>query len=345
MADDAPGEGAAAPAVESRANLMAKFRAGVSDAADTSQAPAPSPPSPSSTGERAPASAEAAAETDPDDTDAAPDDDAIVDDDADTQDLKGHQAVKRAEVRMRQQLADERAKMQSELDRAVAEIRPRLERLTKLEQIAERGRNDFDAAAEFFGWTEDDMEAIGHNGFARSPKYKDKPEMKAYATRAMRERAEREERAAIKKRQDDLEAQIKQRDEQAAQAAARTQWLGGVKKLVDDKAPLVKRLIAKSPDKADRLLAATALELWEKTGAQPSDAAVIRELEKRRAAHRAEFVDEEPVAAAPDAKKPTDKDKADPKKPDAKPTNGANGAPKFKTRDEALAAFRAGQLD
>jgi hypothetical protein len=82
--------------------------------------------------------------------------------------------------------------------------------------------------------------------------------------------------------------------------------------------------------------------LYQATGKHHSQAAVIRELEKRRGSHRAEFVDDEPAAAAaPDTKKPADKGK----KPDAKPTNGANGAPKFKTRDEALAAFRSGRLD
>lgn len=336
---------------------MSRFRSAGAPGADDSQAAAPSkaaPPSPPA-GEQPPASTDDVPDDEAPNTpaEAAPDeddvevDDPIDDDEDDTidaKDAKGHQAVKRAEVRMRQEVAAERAKMQAELDRAVAEIRPRLERLQKLEAIAEAGRNDFDAAAEFFGWTEDDMEAIGHNGFARSPKYKDKPEMKAYATKAMRERADRDERASLKKRQDDLEAQIKQRDTEAAQAAARAQWLGGVKKLVDDKAPLTKRLLSKSPDKAERLLMQTALDLWQKTGDQPSDAAVIRALEKRRAAHRSEFMDEEaPAAPVVAAKKPADKSAAP---ANGKKPNGANGAPtEYKSRDELLRAFKERPLD
>lgn len=354
MADEADGASGATPDAaasrpKSRQDLLSKFAA-----ADTGQAPAPPTSSAQEPEERASTSAdevedegynpEAEAAADGGDVDDA---DAVEADggDGDEQELKGHQAVKRAEVRMRRELAADRAQMQAEWNAAVAKVQPQLERLEKLEASIAKGRFDMDAAAELFGWSDDDMETIGHAAFARSPKYKDKPEVKAYSQRAQREREERAARDAIMKRQDALEAQIKQDRESAANAKAHTEWLGGVHKLVDDKSPLVKRLLAKNPEKANRLLSATALDLWEKTNKAPTDAAVIRELEKRRAAHAAEFVDP-PQEAARGAGTAAPVTPAG-KKPEAKkPTNGANGAPqKFKTRDELLEAFDARPLD
>lgn len=333
MADDADGVASAGPGPASREALLAQFKAADTSPTD-SQAAAPSPsPPPSPAGEQPPASPDEAADADPDD-DA---DDALVDDEADTldaKDAKGHQAVKRAEVRMRQDLAAERAKMEGEFNAAIERVRPQLERLEKLERLVQRGRFDTDAVIELLGLTEDDFDGHGKNFLARTKAYADKPGVKEHAARTLREREERAARDAITRRQDELEATIKSEREQAANAAAKAKWMAGIKPLVDDKAPLTKRLLTKNPEKAERLIASTALDMWEKSGKQPTDKAIIAELEKRRAGHRAEFVDDEPVAAD----KKTDKAAA-------KPTNGANGAPKFKTREEALEAFRAGRLD
>lgn len=350
MGDSADGNGAGgtgAPALSGRAALMQKFATASTDA-DPSQAPAPK--------ESLPPSASASAQSSPDgqaqDTDdedlgdadlkAAPTDDEAPDDpepddpDDEADDKVEHLSIKRAEVRMRAEMAAERQKMQADLDRAVAEIRPKLERLEKLEGLVSRSKHDTDALVELLELGDDDFEPHAHGLAARSPKWRDKPEMKATSQRMLKEREERAERAAMKARIDKFEADQKAEREASAQEKARVEHIATVTKALDDKTPLAKALQAKNPVKYERMVMVATLDLWESLGRQPKTGEVTREVEKRRAAQKAEFDSGE---AAPVEKAVTAAKKADKAAP-AKPTNGANGAPpKFKTRDDLFREF------
>lgn len=334
MAEDGTSEGA-----PTRAALIAQMLA---TPTDTSQAAAPPPLPPPSPEEQPPAPVDVDGDETADaDVDEPDDADEVETAPVEDKDEKGHQAIKRAEVRMRQEMAAREARMQADHERAVAEIRPKLAELERLQSLLSRSKHDTDALVELLGLADDDFEPHAQGLFARSPKYKDDPKAKAYAAQSLRARQEKAERDALAKRLDAIETDRKEAARLAEVEKSRQQFLGEVRKAVGDKTPLVKALAAKNPEKLERMVAATGLALMEKFDRVPTAAEVVAEVEKRRKSQRAEFVEETEAAAAVDAG--TGKKEAAAKA--AKPKNGANGEPKFKTREEALAAFTAGQLD
>ena len=193
-------------------------------------------------------------------------------------------AVQKAERRAKEQLATERTKLHAELDARHADIEkqwaPRVEAAKKFESLKERVRYNTVAVLRELGLTEDDFERAGQEIYAHSKAAGVKPEHRAHSERAARERELSDELKATKKRQDDLEKQLADRDTRATAAASAERYLTSLEKAVGDRTPLAKHFLDKNPIKYRLKLAALTDQLWEETGARPEPLAVLKRFEK-----------------------------------------------------------------
>lgn len=268
----------------------------------------PTPPADADADEDDAESADADADADAGDSDAEDaEDDEGEDSDEETEDAEPDAdkdrrlaAVQKAERRSRERIAQETSAAHAQLDTRLAQIekewKPRIEAAERFEQLRGRVKYDLVGVLTELGMTEDDFEAGGQTLYAHSKAAGVKPEHKAAAQRAARERALADELAATKKRQDDLEKSLRDRDQAEIDARAARQYLASIETAAADKlktgdarAPLAEHFLAKSPEKTRARLAQIAETLWDETGARPEPAAVLKRFEKQQRADLEEY--------------------------------------------------------
>lgn len=207
------------------------------------------------------------------------DDEEDVELDADTK--KRLASVQRAEKRAKEQLAAEQAK----LDQRVKEWEPRIVAAQKFEELQKRAKYAPDAVLEALGLTTDDFEAAARTLYARSQAGAKDPKNREAAARLQREREAADQNAVMRKELDDLKKQISDRDLQAQQQVAIDEYADTITKAAKSEkveAPLVKQMLAKTPNKARRRMLEVAAELAAEFGEVATAADVITELEKKR---------------------------------------------------------------
>lgn len=286
-AEVAATDGAATDASE-RASFLADLAKSVDDA--------PTEAKPAEV-ETTPTEAEAGAdEADSDDSPAA-DAEPVSEPDAvaarDPGTAKRLEAVQKAERRAKEQLAKERTAAHADIDARVAKLDaewgPRIRSAEAFESLRPRVRYNTVAVLRELGLTDDDFESAAQQLYAHSKAAGIKPEHRAAAERASREREHSDELAATQKRLKDLEGSIAQRDEQAKQSAAAERYLSSIEKAVVAATPLAKHFLVKTPDKTRGQLAEIALALLDETGAQPSPGDVVARYETVRRAELEEL--------------------------------------------------------
>lgn len=224
-------------------------------------------------------------DSDEDETEESGDEDDETEDDAPDADKdKRLAAVQKAERRSKEQLARERKEMHAEIDARVAKLesdwKPRIEAAQKFESLRARAKYDPVGVLTELGLTEDDFELAGQTIYAHSKAAGLKPETRAAAQKAARERELADELVATKKRQDALEKQLADRDQAAAAERAARVYLGQLEKAVSDKTPLAKHFLAKNREKYQMKLAALTEQMWAETGTKPEPVAVLKRFER-----------------------------------------------------------------
>jgi hypothetical protein len=208
--------------------------------------------------------------------------------------------MRRAEVHTRRQIAAERAQMQADFDQQRAQMQPRIEKATQIEQLIGGVRTNPMALLAAVGFGEADYEALAHVIYAHSPKGVQDPKRREAAQAALAQ-------TAVAHRLDKTERELaewkKTATEREQQAARSTEaqafigrWLGEVGKAVTDATPLAK---ATSPERLQPRLLAITDRLWAESGpsddlrVMPDPAAVVHAYEAERRAElevmRAEY--------------------------------------------------------
>lgn len=221
------------------------------------------------------------------DPDAEPDPDAEEDPDElaakDPELAKRLRVIRQTEQRQRAQLASERTAFERERGEFQQQSRQVLEAQQQFDALAARIRHDPIAvvAALGFGSNDDDWEYLAQQAVARSKKYADKPEYRAAAQRAMRERELAESATKNERRIADLEKKLTERDQQTAVERDLERYFSRVTRKADDSTPRVKALITSRPKYARQELAKTALELGQKLGGMPTAKQLLAAHEKK----------------------------------------------------------------
>jgi len=219
----------------------------------------------------------APSEDDEEPADLDDDDDEPADEDPDAEDdelaaagkdpelAKRIAAVRRTEQRQREQLRRDREAFERERDQLTAQRQGQTDAQKQLEAFRARAKLDPAGVLAELGLAEDDMEYAAQQAYARSKAAAAKPEYRAAAERALRDRKADERITAAEQKAAALEARLAERDQQAAVRRELDSYFGRAIRKVDDATPRTKALIAKNPKQARAELAATALELVEKT--------------------------------------------------------------------------------
>lgn len=283
------------------------------------------------------------------------------DDDPDPETAKRLQQVQRNERRARESMAAERREFEAERERWREETREKTAALERFNQLKDRARVDLAAVAKELGVSEEEFEFHAEQLYRLSPKGQKDPRHKEIASRNVREREAAERLAKLEKQiKEREEREVKER-EVAAQQKAAAEYLDQVQKVVTDKAPIVKYLSTKDPERAREKLRITAARMIKETGEVPAHAAVIRELEKTEGAKWKRLgIDIPGTSGTKDASTPSPTEKGGPKKkqpgagetarPQPKTEVSERPAPKTQDDDEAeraeiVAAMRAGNLE
>jgi hypothetical protein len=212
----------------------------------------------------------------------------------------------------------------AKLDAIVKEYEPKIALAQKVDALKGRGLRGFIEAAELFGLGSDDDEAIARAFYVRSKAGQKDPRARAEADRMMRERESSGELAKLREEHEALKKKLEGKDDESKRAAQRESYVDHLVKVAGklEDAPLVQKMLAKSPKKTREKLFSVAAEIGERTGQPPKAAKVIRVLEKRRRRELAELdvdVDaiagkkkgeagkEKPAAAGKDAKSKKEK--------------------------------------
>jgi len=296
---------------------------------------------------------------DDDDDDDAEGGDASPADAQDAETAKRMAAVRRTEQRHREVLARDRAAFEAERNAWRSEAGKVVEAQQRFERLAARVKYDSAAVLLELGVPPQDLALHAHHLYSRSTDASVKPEHRAAADRALRERELADDLAATKKKQADLEEKLTAREQQAQQDQELEVYLGRVAKTVtklpEEAAPRTRALLAANPARAREELAMTAFTLAKKLGGLPTPAQVAAANEKRLVSKRASLARQlaeldaiEPAGAAAGGASKPNKPQAPaaktgkPSTPAANKTNGThvasetgNGA-KFPTRADMI---------
>lgn len=211
--------------------------------------------------------------------------------DAETQ--KRLDSVARAEKRSRQQLSKERQDFEAERREFTDGQRAHRAEVESFSKLKGRAKYDAVAVMRSLGLTEDDFESAAQQLYANSKAAAADPKRKAATEQTARERELRDEVAELRSWRDRKEQADEQRQQQSVVERQASNYLDKLTAQVTDEAsPLVKRQIAKNPQKAYAgLVAAYGDLLADSDGDVPEPAHVVKAYETRR---RAEL-DEEGV--------------------------------------------------
>lgn len=176
------------------------------------------------------------------------------------------------------------AKDRAEAETARKEVAEAAKEMAAFKQALARAKYDPVGLLETLGVSADRLEDVATAAFARSEKGKADPRYREQSERAMREREQRDGIEELRAELKELKTAQAQREQAAASERAAERYMADVSKAARaaTDAPLLKALIAKNPEKADRQLAQIALSLFEETGDQPDHADIIVTFEKRR---------------------------------------------------------------
>ncbi len=259
-------------------------------------------------------------------------------------------AVRKTEQRQRQALERDRAAFDRERTEWQAQARQLTEAQQGFQRLAARAKYDPTAVLIALGLKEDDLEAAAQHVYARSKAPAVKPEHRAAADRAMKEREYADELAQTRRELKELREGLTTREQQAKEQAEVDQYLGRMAKIVTaDKleAPLVKARLAANPKAAREGLAVTAYKIAQKTGERPKPAVAIRAYERELQRLRRELGGE-PAAAASGAAGAKPAAKPAKAKPGAKPApavdveTDADAEVTHPSRDQLLRELRSG---
>lgn len=238
-------------------------------------------------------------EASPDDDDEDEDEDAEPDDAEEDEDeepeagkdpdlAKRLAAVRRTEQRQREQLERQRADFAREREQWQGETRELREHKQRFDSLAQRAKYDSYAVLRELGVPDEDMELHAQHLFSRSKAAHVKPEHRAAADRAMRERELADKAAAAEKRVEKIEQTLEEREAAAAAEREVDAFLGRVaKRATAEAAPITAALLAKNPKSARAALMVTAHELVKKHGLsefpKSKDVIAAHERKERRA--------------------------------------------------------------
>lgn len=277
-------ENAAAPAADDRTSMLAELRNIERGAPPPAAAPPPSEEPPSSDAVGAPAPAGEAQELSADD--GADEDDADVEETApepakvDPETARRLSQVQKQEKRAREGLAAERRAFEEERERWREETRGKTAAVASFEKMKERARLDLASVVKELGIAEEDFEYHAEQLYRRSPKGMKDPRHKALAEQSMREREQADRIARLEKQLEEDRTSRSTAETRAAQVRAATEYMGKVTKAAGADAPLVRGMITKNPERAQRRLGQVALELSrDLDGDIPDPAEVVKALE------------------------------------------------------------------
>lgn len=202
-------------------------------------------------------------------------------------------AVQHREKKHNERVAADTAKFEA----LRKEWEPKFEAAQKFEALKGKGIAGLLEAADHFGVKGDDFEHAARALYARSPAAAKDPKTRAAAEDVTWRRTMEQRVAAAEEKAAAAEKQLVERDQQAKVQARVDAYLGGIEKHAKtapkegqaDPAPLVRKLVETAPAKARALFHQVAVELLDATGATPSAADVVAEVEKRRRADLAEM--------------------------------------------------------
>lgn len=261
-------------------------------------------------------------------------------------------AVQRTEQRRREAFERERGDFDRERTAFQADAKQLREQHQRFEKLAARAKYDSYSVLRELGVPDEDMGLHAKHLYARSKDAGVKPEHRAAADQALREREDAEERAALRKELEELKSGLTTREQQAAAEAAANAYVGRIAKVaISDKleAPLVKARIVANPRAAREALTATAFRLAQKHGALPRPVAVIRAHEKELADLRRELGVDGVDSSAKPVTPPAAKGKAPVPKSATKVVTSPAESPaddggevRHPSRDELLRELRSG---
>lgn len=261
----------------------------------------------------APAAA-AAADPDPETAvaDVEPDDDVVADpdpevaaDQPDAETQKRLEMVTRAEKRSRQALAKDRAEFDLDRRSFLEDQRKHKADVEHLGKLRARAKVDpWTFLREVGGLSEDDAEHAAKTIYANSKAAAANPANRAAVDAAITKREADARVAELEAKLAKIEETDTQRQEHARLTSAAERYMGEVESSVTDASPLVKRTLAKNPQKFAAGIAATYSDLLaaDPDGDIPAAADVVKAYEKRR---RAELEADDVDIDAYLAKKPS----------------------------------------
>lgn len=189
-------------------------------------------------------------------------------------------AISRQEKRAKEMLARERA----EIERAKADLAPRLKALEEFDQLAKRAKYDPVALFRHFGISDEDFDGISRELYAASKAGQADPKLRAASQRSLRERELAEKVERLEKAAQEREQRDQERERQAAVQREVHEYVEETAKLVSDDAPLVRTMLEKNPRRAREQLAEAAHYLYQKHGEIPDKRDVVKALEEFRRA-------------------------------------------------------------
>lgn len=252
-------------------------------------------------------------------------------------------AVRATEQRQRAALQREREELLREREEFRSQAKSIREAQDRFDRLAARAKYNPVAVLRELGLTDDDFEHAGQVIYAHSKAAGLKPETKAAAERAMRERESMDELAQLRAKHEALEKRLAERDELDAADRQVRAFMGRVYKAAGDETPLTKKYLAKNPAAAQAALTVTANRLAQKLGSWPKPEAVVRAYEKQRRRDLADLDIDVPLGAG--AKKPhgAPAPSGATQKNGAAPAAAGNGL--FPSRDEVIAELEGGDFD
>lgn len=269
-------------------------------------------------------------EDDEAEADEEPDEDDELDAEAakDPETKKRWDALRRTAQRQRERFEQERTTFDRERTAWQTETRQVRDAVERIRALAARAKLDPISLLEAHGLGQDDMEFVAQQAYARSKAAAAKPEYRAAAERAQRERELAETANANAKRLAELEAKLEGKDSQAQVERELDAYFGRAFRKVTDATPITARLIAKRPKAAREELQVTAAQLSAKLGRLPKVAELLAAHEKRevRALKLRGIKPPTPGAGKPAVAAPAEAGKPAAAKPGAKPAKAAIAA-------------------
>lgn len=187
-------------------------------------------------------------------------------------------AIQRAEKRAKDSVAKER----QELERLRQEVNTTLEDVKRFQSLKQRAGHDPVAVMRALGVSEADFDYIARQFHLQSPEAVQKdPKLRDQADRdrRMRDRDDRLEQLTQQLQEVSQKLAHKEYAEQAERQIS--QYMASVTKAIDDKAPVVKGLLDRNPERARQRLRETAEMIANETGEAPEPHEVVSTLERR----------------------------------------------------------------